>query len=235
MSVHIEAKPGEIADKILLPGDPLRAKYIAETFLENPVCYNQVRGMLGYTGTYKGERVSVQGTGMGMPSAMIYAHELVNSYDVKKLIRVGTCGALSKDVHVRDLVLAQGAATSSSMIENNFNAFHFPPICDFDLLLKAYEVAKEKGFTTHVGNVLSEDSFYKDDLTETFKLAELGVMGVEMEAAALYYLGAKYQVQTLAIMTVSDHLITGEETTASERQTTFNDMIEVGLETAIQG
>lgn len=235
MSVHIEAKPGEIADKILLPGDPLRAKYIAETFLENPVCYNQVRGMLGYTGTYKGERVSVQGTGMGMPSAMIYAHELVNSYDVKKLIRVGTCGALSKDVHVRDLVLAQGAATSSSMIEKNFNAFHFPPICDFDLLLKAYEVAQEKGFTTHVGNVLSEDSFYKDDLTETFKLAELGVMGVEMEAAALYYLGAKYQVQTLAIMTVSDHLITGEETTASERQTTFNDMIEVGLETAIQG
>lgn len=235
MSVHIEAKSGEIADKILLPGDPLRAKYIAETFLENPVCYNQVRGMLGYTGTYKGERVSVQGTGMGMPSAMIYAHELVNSYDVKKLIRVGTCGALSKDVHVRDLVLAQGAATSSSMIEKNFNAFHFPPICDFDLLLKAYEVAKEKGFTTHVGNVLSEDSFYKDDLTETFKLAELGVMGVEMEAAALYYLGAKYQVQTLAIMTVSDHLITGEETTASERQTTFNDMIEVGLETAIQG
>ncbi|MBO1085710.1 MULTISPECIES: purine-nucleoside phosphorylase [Enterococcus] len=235
MSVHIEAKPGEIADKILLPGDPLRAKYIAETFLENPVCYNQVRGMLGYTGTYKGEKVSVQGTGMGMPSAMIYAHELVNSYDVKKLIRVGTCGALSKDVHVRDLVLAQGAATSSSMIEKDFNAFHFPPICDFDLLLKAYEVAKEKGFTTHVGNVLSEDSFYKDDLTETFKLAELGVMGVEMEAAALYYLGAKYHVQTLAIMTVSDHLITGEETTASERQTTFNDMIEVGLETAIQG
>ncbi|MEC3940723.1 purine-nucleoside phosphorylase [Enterococcus mundtii] len=235
MSVHIEAKPGEIADKILLPGDPLRAKYIAETFLENPVCYNQVRGMLGYTGTYKGERVSVQGTGMGMPSAMIYAHELVNSYDVKKLIRVGTCGALSKDVHVRDLVLAQGAATSSSMIEKDFNAFHFPPICDFDLLLKAYEVAKEKGFTTHVGNVLSEDSFYKDDLTERFKLAELGVMGVEMEAAALYYLGAKYHVQTLAIMTVSDHLITGEETTASERQTTFNDMIEVGLETAIQG
>ncbi|MDB7088175.1 purine-nucleoside phosphorylase [Enterococcus mundtii] len=235
MSVHIEAKPGEIADKILLPGDPLRAKYIAENFLENPVCYNQVRGMLGYTGTYKGERVSVQGTGMGMPSAMIYAHELVNSYDVKKLIRVGTCGALSKDVHVRDLVLAQGAATSSSMIEKDFNAFHFPPICDFDLLLKAYEVAKEKGFTTHVGNVLSEDSFYKDDLTETFKLAELGVMGVEMEAAALYYLGAKYHVQTLAIMTVSDHLITGEETTASERQTTFNDMIEVGLETAIQG
>ncbi|MFB8653313.1 purine-nucleoside phosphorylase [Enterococcus hirae] len=233
MSVHIEAKQGEIADKILLPGDPLRAKYIAETFLEDPVCYNQVRGMLGFTGTYKGERVSVQGTGMGMPSAMIYAHELIHSYGVKKLIRVGTCGALSKDVHVRDLVLAQGAATSSSMIEKNFQAFHFPPISDFNLLLKAYEISKDKGFTTHVGNVLSEDSFYKDDSTETFKLAELGVLGVEMEAAALYYLGAKYHVQTLAIMTVSDHLLTGEETTAEERQTTFNEMIEVGLETAI--
>ena len=229
MSVHIEAKQGEIADKILLPGDPLRAKYIAETFLEDPVCYNQVRGMLGFTGTYKGERVSVQGTGMGMPSATIYAHELIHSYGVKKLIRVGTCGALSKDVHV----LAQGAATSSSMIEKNFQAFHFPPISDFNLLLKAYEISKDKGFTTHVGNVLSEDSFYKDDSTETFKLAELGVLGVEMEAAALYYLGAKYHVQTLAIMTVSDHLLTGEETTAEERQTTFNEMIEVGLETAI--
>ncbi|MDO4623736.1 MAG: purine-nucleoside phosphorylase [Enterococcus hirae] len=233
MSIHIEAKQGEIADKILLPGDPLRAKYIAETFLEDPVCYNQVRGMLGFTGTYKGERVSVQGTGMGMPSATIYAHELIHLYGVKKLIRVGTCGALSKDVHVRDLVLAQGAATSSSMIEKNFQAFHFPPISDFNLLLKAYEISKDKGFTTHVGNVLSEDSFYKDDSTETFKLAELGVLGVEMEAAALYYLGAKYHVQTLAIMTVSDHLLTGEETTAEERQTTFNEMIEVGLETAI--
>ncbi|EOL45347.1 purine nucleoside phosphorylase deoD-type [Enterococcus phoeniculicola] len=234
MSVHIEAKQGEIADKILLPGDPLRAKYIAETFLEDAVCYNNVRGMLGYTGTYKGERISVQGTGMGMPSATIYAHELINEYGVKKLIRVGTCGALAKEIHVRDLIIAQGAATSSSMIEKNFQAFHFPPIGDFDLLLKAYEVAKEKGFTTHVGNVLSEDSFYKDDLTETMKLADLGVMGVEMEAAALYYLGAKFNVQTLAIMTVSDHLITGEETTAEERQTTFADMIHVGLEAAIR-
>ena len=181
MSVHIEAKTGEIADKILLPGDPLRAKYIAETFLENPVCYNQVRGMLGYTGTYKGERVSVQGTGMGMPSASIYAQELIQSYGVKKLIRVGTCGAISKDVHVRD----------------------------------------------------SEDTFYKDDMTETLQLAELGVMGVEMEAAALYYLGAKFHVQTLAICTVSDHIVTGEETTAAERQTTFNDMMTIGLETLI--
>ena len=233
MSVHIEAKAGEIADKILLPGDPLRAKYIAETFLTAPKLYNNVRGMLGYTGTYKGQRVSVQGTGMGMPSATIYAHELITSYGVKKLVRVGTCGALDKDVHVRDLIIAQGAATSSSMIEKNFQQFHYPPIGDFDLLLKAYNFAKAKGFTTHVGNVLSEDTFYKDDMVETLKLADLGVLGVEMEAAALYYLGAKYHVQTLAVMTVSDHMITGEETTAAERETTFNDMIEVGLETIL--
>lgn len=234
MSVHIEAKAGEIADKILLPGDPLRAKYIAETFLENPVCYNNVRGMLGFTGTYKGERISVQGTGMGMPSATIYAHELINSYGVKTLIRVGTCGAISKDVHVRDLVLGQGAVTSSSMIAKNFQSFHFSPIANFDLLKTAYEVAQEMGTTTHVGNLLSEDSFYKDDMTETLALADLGVMGVEMEAAALYYLGAKFNVKTLAICTVSDHIITGEETTAEERQLTFNDMIKVGLETAIR-
>lgn len=234
MSVHIEAKAGEIADKILLPGDPLRAKYIAETFLENPVCYNNVRGMLGFTGTYKGERISVQGTGMGMPSATIYAHELINSYGVKKLIRVGTCGAISKDVHVRDLVLGQGAVTSSSMIAKNFDTFYFAPIADFNLLKTAYEIAQEMGTTTHVGNLLSEDSFYKDDMTETIQLASLGVMGVEMEAAALYYLGAKFNVQTLAICTVSDHIITGEETTAEERQLTFNDMIKVGLETAIR-
>lgn len=234
MSVHIEAKAGEIADKILLPGDPLRAKYIAETFLENPVCYNNVRGMLGFTGTYKGERISVQGTGMGMPSATIYAHELINSYGVKTLIRVGTCGAISKDVHVRDLVLGQGAVTSSSMIAKNFQSFHFAQIANFDLLKIAYEVAQEMGTTTHVGNLLSEDSFYKDDMTETLALADLGVMGVEMEAAALYYLGAKFNVKTLAICTVSDHIITGEETTAEERQLTFNDMIKVGLETAIR-
>lgn len=233
MSVHIEAKVGEIAEVVLLPGDPLRAKYIAETFLENPVCYNNVRGMLGYTGTYKGHRISVQGTGMGMPSATIYSQELIQSYGVKKLIRVGTCGAISKDVHVRDLVIAQGAVTSSSMIQKNFQSFHFAPIADFQLLRTAANLAEAAGVTTHVGNILSEDTFYKDDMTETLQLAELGVMGVEMEAAALYYLGAKFHVQTLAICTVSDHIVTGEETTAAERQTTFDDMIKIGLETAI--
>lgn len=234
MSTHIGAKKGDIADKILLPGDPLRAKYIAETFLENPVCYNEVRGMLGYTGTYKGERISVQGTGMGMPSCSIYAHELINEYGVKKLIRVGTCGAISKNVHVRDLILAQGAVTSSAMVQKNFDLFHFAPIADFDLLKKAYDITQENGYNTHVGNILSEDTFYKEDMTETWKLAELGVMGVEMEAAALYYLGAKFHVQALAICTVSDHMVTGEDTTSEEREKTFNDMIRVGLETAIR-
>lgn len=233
MSVHIEAKPEAIADKVLLPGDPLRAKYIAETFLEDPVCYNQVRGMLGYTGIYKGERVSVQGTGMGMPSATIYAQELIESYGVKRLIRVGTCGALSEEVHVRDLILAQGAVTSSAMVQKNFQKFYYSPIADFHLLKTAYEISKEQGFTTHVGNILSEDTFYKEDMTETFRLAELGIKGVEMEAAALYYLGAKFNVQAVAICTVSDHMITGEETTSLERQTTFDEMIKVGLETAL--
>lgn len=233
MSVHIEAKEGEIADKILLPGDPLRAKYIAETFLEDVVCYNNVRGMLGFTGTYKGERISVQGTGMGMPSAGIYMQELIQSYGVKKLIRVGTCGAISEDVHVRDLIIAQGAVTSSSMVQKHFGEFHFAPIADFQLLKTAYELATEHGVTTHVGNILSEDTFYKDDMTSTLRLADYNVMGVEMEAAILYYLGAKFGVQTLTICTVSDHIVTGEETSAAERQTTFNDMIKIGLETAI--
>ncbi|WP_297079414.1 purine-nucleoside phosphorylase [uncultured Enterococcus sp.] len=233
MSVHIEAKEGEIADKILLPGDPLRAKYIAETFLEDVVCYNNVRGMLGFTGTYKGERISVQGTGMGMPSAGIYMQELIQSYGVKKLIRVGTCGAISEDVHVRDLIIAQGAVTSSSMVQKHFGEFHFAPIADFQLLRTAYELATEHGVTTHVGNILSEDTFYKDGMTSTLRLADYNVMGVEMEAAILYYLGAKFGVQTLAICTVSDHIVTGEETSAAERQTTFNDMIKIGLETAI--
>lgn len=235
MSVHIEAKQGEIADKILLPGDPLRAKYIAEHFLKEPICYNKVRGMLGFTGEYKGQKISVQGTGMGMPSASIYVHELIQSYGVKKLIRVGTCGALQKDIQVRDLILAQGAATSSSIVEKHFlPTFHFPPISDFSLLKKAYEVGKQKGFRIHVGNVLSEDTFYKDDLKETLHLAEHGILGVEMEAAALYYLAAKFNVQALAIMTVSDHMLTGEETSAKEREKTFNEMIDVSLETLLE-
>ncbi|MGX6972526.1 purine-nucleoside phosphorylase [Vagococcus lutrae] len=234
MSVHIGAKSGEIAERILLPGDPLRAKYIAETFLEDAQLYNEVRGMLGYTGMYKGVRVSVQGTGMGMPSAAIYANELIREYGVKKLIRVGTCGSIQKDVHVRDLVLAQAAATPSSIIRNDFPKYDFPQIANFDLLLEAYQIAKEKGFNIHVGNVLSDDVFYKDSMDDVMKLGEHGVLGIEMEAAVLYYLAAKYHVQALALMTVSDHIITGEETSAEERQKTFDEMMIVALDTIIK-
>lgn len=233
MSTHIAAQKGDIADKILLPGDPLRAKFIAENFLENPVLFNDIRNMFGYTGTYKGQRVSVMGTGMGMPSISIYAHELITEYDVKKLIRVGTAGSLSKSVHVRELVLAQAAATTSRIIKNDWPEYDLPQIADFDLLDKAYHIAKDLGVTTHVGNVLSADLFYSDLFEKNIKLGTLGVKAVEMEAAALYYLAAKHQVQALSLMTISDSLVLPEDTTAEEREKTFTDMMTVGLETLI--
>lgn len=234
MSIHIAAQKGEIANKILLPGDPLRAKFIAENFLEDAVCFNDIRNMFGYTGTYKGHRVSVMGTGMGMPSISIYAHELITQYDVKRLIRIGTAGSLNKDVHVRELVLAQAAATNSNIIRNDWPNYDFPQIASFNLLDKAYHIAKELGVTTHVGNVLSSDVFYSDFFDLNLKLGTMGVHAVEMEAAALYYLGAKHQVETLAMMTISDSLVNPEEdTTAEERQNTFTDMMKVGLETLI--
>lgn len=235
MSIHIEATQGRIADKILLPGDPLRAKFIAENFLENAQCFNKIRGMLGYTGTYKGEKVSVMGTGMGMPSISIYAHELIVDYGVKKLIRVGTAGSIDPDVHVRELVLAQAAATNSNIIRNDFPEYDFPQIADFDLLDKAYHIAKDLGLTTHVGSVLSSDVFYSNMPERNMKLGTLGVKAIEMEAAALYYLAAQYHVQALGIMTISDSVVNPEEdTTAQERQTTFTDMMTVGLETLIR-
>ncbi|MFZ2347779.1 purine-nucleoside phosphorylase [Lactococcus chungangensis] len=233
MSIHIAAQKGDIADKILLPGDPLRAKFIAENFLENPVLFNDIRNMFGYTGTYKGVRVSVMGTGMGMPSISIYAHELITEYDVKKLIRVGTAGSLSKDVHVRELVLAQAAATTSRIIKNDWPEYDFPQIADFDLLDKAYHISKDMGVITHVGNVLSADLFYSDLFDKNIKLGTMGVKAVEMEAAALYYLAAKHQVQALSLMTISDSLVLDEDTTAEEREKTFTDMMRVGLETLI--
>ncbi|MGO2925219.1 purine-nucleoside phosphorylase [Lactococcus laudensis] len=233
MSIHIAAQKGDIADKILLPGDPLRAKFIAENFLENPVLFNDIRNMFGYTGTYKGERVSVMGTGMGMPSISIYAHELITEYDVKKLIRVGTAGSLSKDVHVRELVLAQAAATTSRIIKNDWPEYDLPQIADFDLLDKAYHISKDMGVITHVGNVLSADLFYSDLFDKNIKLGTMGVKAVEMEAAALYYLAAKHQVQALSLMTISDSIVLDEDTTAEEREKTFTDMMRVGLETLI--
>ncbi|WP_085505714.1 purine-nucleoside phosphorylase [Thalassobacillus devorans] len=235
MSVHIGAKQGDIAETILLPGDPLRAKYIAENFLEDAVCYNEVRGMYGYTGTYKGERISVQGTGMGVPSISIYINELMESYGVKKLIRVGTCGALQKDVKVRDVILASTSSTDSQMNRMVFGGIDYAPTADFALLKNAYDTGEEKGLKLRVGNVFTSDSFYRDNAMDLFnQLADYNVLGVEMETTALYTLAAKYNRQALSVLTVSDHILTGEETSAEERQTTFNDMIEVALEAAIK-
>ncbi|GIP38146.1 purine nucleoside phosphorylase DeoD-type [Paenibacillus sp. J31TS4] len=233
MSTHIGAKQGDIAETILMPGDPLRAKYIAETYLEDVVCYNQVRGMLGFTGTYKGKRVSVQGSGMGIPSIGIYVNELISEYGVKNLFRVGTCGAMQQHIRVRDVILAQASCTDSSMNRHTFGGYDFSPIASFPLLKAAYERGTDKGLRLHVGNVFSSDIFYRDDKSVVQKLMDYGVLGVEMETTALYTLAAKFGVNALTILTVSDHLLTGEETTAEERQTTFSDMMEVALETAI--
>lgn len=234
MSIHIGAKQGEIADIVLLPGDPLRAKFIAETFLEDVVQYNEVRNMFGFTGTYKGKRVSVQGTGMGVPSISIYATELMKDYGVQKLIRVGTCGAIQKDVKVRDVILAQTATTDSRMNEVIWGGgIDFAPTADFDLLYKAYNSGNDAGLNLKVGNVYTADMFYSDE-QQYEKLAKYGVLAVEMETAALYTLAAKYGRQALSVLTVSDHILTGEATSSEERQTTFKDMMVVALEAAIQ-
>jgi purine-nucleoside phosphorylase len=234
MSVHINAKQGEIAENILLPGDPLRAKYIAETFLENVTIYNEVRGMLGFTGTYKGKKVSVQGTGMGIPSISIYVNELIREYGVKNLIRVGSCGAIQKDIHVRDVILAMTASTDSSINRLTFSGIDYAPCADFPLLNSAFQIGSERGMNLKVGNVLSADVFYRDSMDLVKKLGDYGVLAVEMETTALYTIAAKYGVQALSILTVSDHIFTGEDTTAEERQTTFNDMMFIALETLIK-
>jgi len=232
MSVHIEAKKGEIAETILLPGDPLRAKWIAETFFENPKCFNEVRGMLGYTGTYKGKRVSAMGTGMGVPSISIYANELITEYGVKNLIRVGSAGSYQKHVKIRDVVLAMAASSNSGVNELRFGGANYAPTADFGLFMKAVEAAKLKNIPIKAGNVFSSDIFYEDD-KEAFKLwSQFGVLCVEMEAAGLYTVAAKHNVNALAILTISDSLVTGERTTSKERETTFKGMIEVALELA---
>lgn len=233
MSIHIAAKQGEIAETVLLPGDPLRAKYIAETFLENAVCYNEVRNMFGFTGEYKGKRISVQGTGMGVPSISIYINELMQSYNAQNLIRVGTCGAIQKDVKVRDVILAMTASTDSQMNRLLFNGIDYAPTASFDLLKNAYDGAVEKGLHVKVGNVFTADMFYNDN-AEHEKWAQYGVLALEMETSALYTLAAKFGRKALSVLTVSDHILTGEVTSAEERQTTFNDMIEVALEAAIK-
>ena len=233
MSMHIEAAPGEIAERVLLPGDPLRAKYIAENFFDNPKQHNSIRNMLGFTGTYKGVPVSVQGTGMGMPSISIYLNELIRESGVKKLIRVGTCGAMQKDIKLRDVIIAQGSSTDSSFIHNIFNGrLNYSPIADYNLLSTAVKQAKKMNIPVRVGNVFSCDRFY-DEEVDNEELMDYGILAVEMESAALYILAARYGVQGLGIFTASDHLITGERATVEERQTSFDDMIRIALETAI--
>ncbi|MBT8395205.1 MAG: purine-nucleoside phosphorylase [Flavobacteriaceae bacterium] len=232
MSVHIEAKKGQIAETILLPGDPLRAKWIAETFFDDPVCFNKVRNMLGYTGVYNGKRVSVMGTGMGVPSISIYAHELINAYGVKNLIRVGSAGSYQKDVKIRDVVLAMAASSNSGVNELRFGGADYAPTADFGLFLKAVEAAKKKNIKVKAGNVFTSDEFYADDFEAYKKWSIFGVLCVEMEAAGLYTVAAKHDVNALAILTISDSLVTGERTTTKERETTFKAMVEIALELA---
>jgi purine-nucleoside phosphorylase len=233
MSIHISAEKGQIAESILLPGDPLRAQFIAENFLENPVQFNKVRNMFGYTGTYKGERVSVMGTGMGMPSLSIYVNELIRDYGCRKLVRVGTCGGLTPAVKVRDLILGISASTDSAVNQVRFNNMDYAPAPSFPLLLAAYNAATARGMPVHVGKILSSDSFYTEDPDQWKLWAKFGVIGVEMEAAELYTLAAKYGVEALCILTVSDHLVTGEATSSAEREKTFKAMLEVGLEAVL--
>ena len=234
MSTHIGAKPGEIADRVLLPGDPLRAKWIAETFLEDATCYSTVRNMFGFTGTYRGTRVSVQGSGMGMPSASIYTHELLDEYGVKTLIRVGSCGALSPDLNLRDVVAAIGASTDSAMNRQRFdNLIDYAPVADFGLLRTAVEVAAARDITITVGPILAADGFYTDRPDLYDKVADYGVLAVEMESAALYTIAARFRARALTLLTVSDHIRRGEHASAEDREQTFSDMVEVALDTAI--
>ena len=234
MSVHIAAKNGEIADTVLLPGDPKRAKWIAENFLENAVCYTDIRGMLGFTGTYKGKRISVQGTGMGIPSISIYITELMKDYGVKTLIRVGSAGSYQEEVKIRDIVVALSTSTDSNINNRRFKGASFAPTVNFDLLSKVLKTAEEKNIKIKAGNILTSDEFYNDDPTYFKKWAEFGVLAVEMETAALYTLASKYKARALSILTISDSLVSPEITSSEEREKTFNEMIELALETAIK-
>ena len=233
MSIHIAGKEGDIAETILLQGDPLRAKFVAENYFENPVQYTGIRNILGYTGTYKGKRLSVQGTGMGIPSISIYVNELFNEYGVKRAIRIGTAGSINKDIRVRDLVLAMSACTDSGVNKLRFCDRTYAPTASFSLLKTAWETAVSKGRKPKAGPIVSSDTFYSEN-PDIWKLwAQYGCLAIEMECAELYTLAAKYGREALCILTISDSLVTGECTTAEERQNTFTSMMETALETAI--
>jgi purine-nucleoside phosphorylase len=233
MSIHIAAKPGEIAEAVLLPGDPLRAQFIAETYLENAVQYTGIRNMLGFTGTYRGKRVSVQGTGMGIPSISIYVNELFREYGVQRAIRVGTAGAIREDVKVRDLVIAMSASTNSAANRIRLGGMDYAPTADFGLLKAAYDAALARNYRPVVGPVISSDMFYTEDPDEWKLWARFGCLAVEMECSELYTLAAKFGRKALCVLTISDSLISREVTTAEERQTSFTRMMEVALEAAV--
>jgi len=230
---HNSASPEDFAKTVLMPGDPLRAKFVAETFLDGAVLVNSVRGINGYTGTYKGHRVSVMASGMGMPSIGIYSYELYNFYGVDNIIRIGSAGAIQNSIKVRDMVFGAGACTNSNFASQYELPGTFAPIASYELLSKAVETAEKMGLRYHVGNLLSSDTFYNDDDDATGKWAKMGVMAIEMEAAGLYMNAARAGKRALAICTISDHILTGEVTSSAERQTTFTGMMEVALETAI--
>ena len=232
MTIHIGAKPGEIAETVLLPGDPYRARWAAETFLDNVRCVNEVRGMLGFTGTWHGHPVTIQGSGMGMPSLSIYVNELIRDYDAKTLIRIGSCGGMQDKVKVRDVILAMTASTISTPSRGIFRELQFAPCADWSLLEAAARAAADKGTPTHVGGIYSSDTFYDErpDLNE--QMVRHGILGVEMEAAELYTLAARHDRRALAVLTVSDHLLTGEALPSVQRETSFGDMVEIALTAA---
>ncbi|MBU2962068.1 purine-nucleoside phosphorylase [Citreicella sp. C3M06] len=232
MTIHIGAEPGQIAETVLLPGDPLRAEWAAKTFLENPICVNRVRGMLGFTGTWNGHRVTIHGSGMGMPSLSIYANELIRDYGAKTLVRIGSCGAMQQNIGLRDVILAMTASSLSTPSLGIFRELNFAPCANFNLLQNAVTAAKNIGATCHVGGVYSADVFYDErpDLNDI--MIRHGILGVEMEAAELYNLAARHGVRALAVLTVSDHLLTHEALPSEDRQSSFGDMVQIALEAA---
>ncbi|MFV5901430.1 purine-nucleoside phosphorylase [Staphylococcus gallinarum] len=229
---HIQPNGTKIAKTVLMPGDPLRAKYIADNYLENVEQFNEVRNMFGYTGTYKGKEVSVMGSGMGIPSIGIYSYELYNFFDVDTIIRIGSCGALQENVNLYDIIIAQGSSTNSSYVDQYNIPGHYAPLADFDLILKAKQKADEIGAKSHVGNILSSDTFYNADSTFNERWQRMGILGIEMESAALYLNATYANKKALGVFTVSDHILRDEATTAEERQNSFTQMMEIALEIA---
>lgn len=234
MSFHLEANKGDISDKVLLPGDPLRAKYIAENFFDDPVCYNNVRGMHGYTGTYKGVKISVQGTGMGVPSTSIYVTELIKDYDAKKLIRIGTSGSIQEDINIRDLIVPMSASSNSNMNNKIFGFDNYAPTPSFNLFKNALKASEELELPFKSGNILTSDNFYSYNKEFPQPWKDFNVLAVEMESSALFTIASQYDVEALTILTISDSILTGETITSEEKERALNDMIILSLETIIK-